>query len=182
MRDDEKKRIQRAQCGDKEAIAALYDQHYEAIFNYLYYRVGHLSIAEDLTADVFLRMIDNLASYKDQGRPFLTWLYTIARNRVIDHYRKEDGKNPLPIKEERIAGSTGIPRQHVQDQEMSFCFTKALHHLTENQRRVIIHKIIDQRSTRETAKLLQKSEGAVRSLQYRALEALEKALREEKCL
>ena len=86
---DEAHLVRRAQKGDREAIAALYDCCYDSVFTYIYYRVSDQQCAEDLTTEVFVRMISVLPDYVDQGRPVLAWLYTIARNLVIDHYRSQ---------------------------------------------------------------------------------------------
>jgi len=94
MDKKESKLLQRAQRGDKQAIAALYDLHYQAVYKYIFFRVNDQPTAEDLSAEVFIRMIKRLSTYQDRGRPLLAWLYTIARNMVTDHHRK-DGKRDI---------------------------------------------------------------------------------------
>lgn len=181
MKRDEVKLIKRAKRGDQQAVSELYERHYDPIFNYVYYRVEDQATAEDLSADVFIRMLERLDGYSSTGGPILAWLYTIARNLVIDHYRTYD-KEILPIKDRVLAGDAKSPAKAIEKSDAQRCYTKALHHLTEDQRRVIIHKFIEERSTAETAQLLDKSKGAVRSLQYRALNALKKALDKEECI
>lgn len=182
MKKDETELIHLAKEGDEAAVSALYDRHYDAVFNYLYYRVNDQATAEDLTADVFVLMLENIESYTDQGQPILAWLYTIARNRVIDYYRDSDQFEKLPVKDELMAGNQETPSEIIKAQQSQACFRRALYHLTSSQRQVIIHKFLNQMSTTETAEMLDKSEGAVRSLQLRALTALENALEEEGCL
>lgn len=179
---EERELIARAKQGDQQAVGELYDRHYDAVYQYIYYRITDKGFAEDLTADVFIRMLDHLDSYQSRGRPFLAWLYTIARNLVIDHYREGEKEPALPLKEELLSGEMGRPKAVVERRETTACFTRAFHHLTELQRDVLHNRFIEQRTTRETAQLLEKSREAVRALQYRALIALKTALDEEDCL
>ena len=81
--------IARAQRGDVDAIGALYDMHYRAIFRYLRARVGDQQLAEDLTGDVFRRMLTGVRQYRPMGLPFQAWLFRIAHNLLVDHYRQE---------------------------------------------------------------------------------------------
>jgi len=178
----EQKLLQGAQRGDKKAIADLYDTHYRAVYNYIFYRVSDLQVAEDLSAEVFIRMINKLPAYIDRGRPFLAWLYTIARNMLIDHYRIEDKKEETPIKEEVLEDQILNPDQQVQDRQTEDCFREAMKLLPETQRQLLVYRFINGFSTPKIIQLLNKSDRAVRSLQHRALRSLEKVLVEENCL
>ena len=182
--DDQKEQnlIRGAQRGDKKAIAALYDQHYRAVYNYIYYRVSDQQAAEDISGEVFIRMLRKLPTYRDRGRPFLAWLYTIARNLVVDHYRAREKNEMLPIRENLVEGREKAPDQRLQSQQQSDCFRKALEQLPESQRKLLIFRFIDGFSTPRIVDLLGKSDRAVRSLQHRALRSLERVLVEEKCL
>lgn len=182
MENKEKKLLQRAQLGDRQAIAMLYDQHYLSIYNYIYFRVNDRPTAEDLSAEVFIRMINKLPSYVDRGRPMLAWLYTIARNIVIDHHRANVNQKELSIKDQLLTDQDKGPAQQFQDNQAQDCFRKALIHLPESQRLILIYRFIEEFSTNKILELLNKSDRAVRSLQHRALRSLEKALIEENCL
>jgi RNA polymerase sigma-70 factor, ECF subfamily len=83
--------IRQAQQGDRQAFAELYERYQPAIYNYLFYRIDDPDCAEELTCEVFARMVQNIRRYQDQGQPFLSWLYVIARNLRFDYYR-ENGK------------------------------------------------------------------------------------------
>src|SRR5689334_7172172 len=83
----ERELVERAQRGDNEAVSMLYDTYAQAVFRYISYRVESDVIAEDLTGDVFLRMVRGLPEYQDIGAPFGAWLYRIAANRITDFYR-----------------------------------------------------------------------------------------------
>jgi len=182
--DDKKEKdlLRSAQRGDKKAIADLYDEHYRAVFNYIYYRVNHQLTAEDLSAEVFIRMINKLPDYVDRGRPLLAWLYTIARNMVIDFHRNQEKKEEVQIKEEVLEDRIESPDQQVQNRQREDCFQRAIHLLPETQRQLVIYRFINGFSTPKIIQLLNKSDRAVRSLQHRALRSLEQVLAEENCL
>ena len=178
----EQKLLQSAQRGDNKAIGDLYDLHYKPVYNYIFYRVSNLQVAEDLSAEVFIRMINKLPAYIDRGRPFLAWLYTIARNIVIDYHRVEGKKEEVLIKEDILEDKILNPDQQVQDRQTSDCFKSALKTLPETQRKLLIYRFINGFSTPKIIQLLNKSDRAVRSLQHRALRSLEKVLVKENCL
>ena len=178
----EKNMLRKARTGDKKAIAYLYDLHYRAVYNYIFYRVSDLQAAEDLSAEVFIRMINKLPDYVDRGRPLLAWLYTIARNLVIDHHRIADKKEEVALKEEILENKIPGPDQELQDRQTSDCFREALKQLPEAQRQLLIYRFINEFSMTIIIQLLNKSDRAVRSLQHRALRSLERVLAEENCL
>ena len=88
-RDDEAQLVRRAKQGDQAAFAEIYTRHHDAVYAYLYYRVNDVQVAEDLTGEVFLRLVAKMDRYTYRGRPILAWMYTIARNLLIDHQRKQ---------------------------------------------------------------------------------------------
>jgi RNA polymerase sigma-70 factor (ECF subfamily) len=178
----EKELLKQAISGDKKAIAALYDLHYQVIYRYVIYRVSDRTSAEDLTAEVFIRMIRKLPGYKDRGKPLLAWLYTIARNLVIDHHRSFGKENHLPIKDQVISDKAPGPVRRLQQRQDEQCFQKALDKLPESQRLILVYRFIEEFPTPKILELMGKSDRAIRSLQHRALRSLDKALREEKCI
>ena len=179
--NDEAQIIRRAQSGQREAFGILHDRNRQAIFNYIYYRVGDQGTAEDLTAEVFLRMVEKLDRYRDRGKPFIAWLYTIARNLLTDHYRRNgNGGEILPLND-RFETGDASPLADAENQLAAECLQQALRSLTEEQRQVIVGKFIEDRSNAEMARILSKSEGAVKSLQHRALAALRRAIEKEGC-
>ncbi len=180
MLANEKEIIHRAQRGDRDALATLYREHYSAIFNYFFYRLGDQTTAEDLTAEVFVRMVDKIDGYRYRGKPILAWLYTIARNLLINYRQRAENAPKLPL-EERLVASDGNPVQAAERRLTVDCLQLALNYLTDVQRQVIIGKFIEGRSTAEVAKILNKTEGAIKSLQHRALGALRRAMEKENC-
>jgi RNA polymerase sigma-70 factor (ECF subfamily) len=178
--DDEAQLIRRAQAGDPQALTALYDRYQPAIFTYLFYRLDDQAIAEELTGEVFVRMVEKIDRYQARGQPILAWLYTIARNLRNDHYRQAESARLLPL-DETLVADHGDPPQTIEHQLAADCLRRALRHLTGDQQEVIVHKFVGDRSNAEVAVLLGKDEGAVKSLQHRALAALRRAIEKERC-
>lgn len=176
---DESRLIQRAQKGDRDAIAALYDRCYDPVFTYIYYRVSDHECAEDLTTEVFVRMITLLHGYVDHGKPILAWLYTIAHNLVVDHYRSR--KVETVSLDERLVENDGKhPARRSEERESQEMLGRALEKLTEEQRLVIQLKFIEDYEVGEVAAIMNRNERAIRSLQHRALAALLRVFQQER--
>ena len=171
---DELKLISLSQQGDAEALASLYACYVERITRYVYFRVTDHQLAEDITSRIFLKMLENLDTYQAGQSPVIAWLYRMAHNAVIDHYRTKktfvslDDVHPAEVKQE-----DGI-EEKLELQIKSQQLRAALQLLTEEQQRVLILKFIDGLSTQEIARQLGKRQGAVRGLQMRALQRLSK--------
>jgi len=178
MSDDERGLIKRAQVGERSALGVLYRQHQPAIFTYLYYRLGDQAAAEDLAAEVFVRMVEQIERYRDQGRPILAWLYTIARNLLTDHYRRNGRAQLMPLDEQLVAG-LGNPVALTDRRLDEAMLVRALRRLTDIQKQVIVGRFVEERPNAEMATILGKTEGAIKSLQHRALAALRRAIEEE---
>ena len=162
-----------AQRGDMDAIGALYDQHYEAVFRYLCSRAGDRQLAQDLTGDVFKRMLTGLPQYRQRGLPFRAWLFRIAHNLLTDHYRKESGHVSVMLDEtERQGGGEADPAAVVEQKLMFEQAYRALAELGDLQRQVLTLRFLSGLSLREVALALGKTEDAVKALQRRGLAAL----------
>jgi RNA polymerase sigma-70 factor (ECF subfamily) len=170
--------VKRAQQGDQAAFTAIYDQYYDAVYTYLYYRVTDTALAEDLTADVFVRLVKYIHTFTPGDKPILAWLYTIAANLLTDHRRKNGRYTWLPLDESLTAGLTdpgGLSQQKWQHN----CLLAAVNQLAEEQRQVVLLKFVEKWSNASIAQHLGRTEGAVKSLQHRALESLRRILVEE---
>jgi RNA polymerase sigma-70 factor (ECF subfamily) len=171
-RVDEQRLLQQAQRGDTEAFAELYRAHVQAIFRFIVHRVNDTQLAEDLTGDVFTRALQSLGRYQDQGKPFVAWLYRIARARVIDHYRKYDRRpaesdidnEPLPV-------DTDMDVSMVRRQAANV-LRAAIAELTEDQQQVIMLRFIEGYRIDAIAEVMGKQPNAIKALQHRALRAL----------
>ncbi len=175
---DDLELLQRACKLDRDAIGQLYQEHVHAIYRYVYYRVGDAQAAEDLTAEVFLRAVESLPHYRPTGTPFRAWLYRIARARVADHYRRQKRARVLPLEEEWLSDEESPQHQAEKAQDVRR-LAEAIRHLTGDQQQVLILKFVDRLSNAQVAQILGKTEGAVKSLQHRALRALERQMSQD---
>lgn len=176
MAEGEKEQWLRAQRGEEPAVETLYRNYYRTIYTYVFYRVGDGTLAEDLTAEVFLRLVDRIPEMKVNGKPPLAWLYTIARNLIIDNYRHDPPHRSVPLDENLMERKEYQPETQTEYRLNQDRLREALNYLTEAQRQVILMKFIERRSNAEIASVLGKEEGAIKSIQHRALDALKRVL------
>ncbi len=176
---DEDQLIRRARQGDLAAVSELYNLHVDRIYQYVRYRTGDDLTAEDITAEVFLRAIESLGSYNDQGAPFIAWLYRIAHARVIDFWRSSNRRQTAPLDDPLLQDSLVETDEAIEiDFLQHRLLWSALHRLTDDQQNVIVLKFMQGLSNAEIAQLIGKTEGAVKALQRRALESLARMLDE----
>jgi RNA polymerase sigma-70 factor (ECF subfamily) len=178
VHNDESSLIERAKRYDQKAISELYKRHVQSIYRYIYYRVGDVNVAEDLTADVFLKALEGLERFTYRGIPFSAWLYRIAHARAMDHFRRQARREHLPLDERLVATGKG-PQAMVEARLDHEELQSAIAQLTTDQQQVIILKFVEGLSNAEVAGILGKSEGAVKSLQHRALNSLQRITRRE---
>lgn len=165
-----------ARQGHTEPVSALYQHYHPAIFRYLYYRVGDQQTAEDLTAEVFLRMVRSLGEFRAQGVPFHAWLFRIARNLAVDHFRRTHTQSAVELPESHPDGAT---TEHLVELTLtSERLQQALTQLNEEQREVVTLRFILGMSLVETAQAIHRSEDAVKGLQRRGLMALREQLKD----
>ena len=176
-KQEERELIERAKECDSSAFARLYEYYYQGIYNYIYLRVSDVSQAEDLTSEVFMKVLESIDSFTFRGIPFSSWLYRIARNMMVDYYRSHKEPVDLPLKDEVLpAGKdpSDVFERELTQQEL----VRALSNLTEDQQEVVILRFVEGFSPSDVAQVLGKSEGAVKSLQYRGLNSLNRVLGE----
>jgi RNA polymerase sigma-70 factor (ECF subfamily) len=161
----------RARQGDKEAYGDLYELYLDEIYGYIYYRVSNRADAEDLTEQVFLKAWENLSNYRGDV-PFKAWLYRIARNATVDHYRTRKQSVPLDLNEP-IMDKQEQPEQKALNRETALRLNGAIAKLSTLHQDVIILRFVNGHSTEEIAQILERSTGAVRVLQHRALKAIQ---------
>lgn len=170
---DETALVRRAIRGDEEAFARLYDGYVERVYRFVYFRVSDDTVTEDLVSQVFLKAWQSLDRYKVGSAPFIAWLYAIARNLVIDHYRSKRETVPL---EEAVALPSDMqsPDEEVQLQFDLEAMRDALQALSADQQQVLILKYIAGLPNPDIAKIMHKNEGTIRGLQMRGLQTLAK--------
>ena len=175
---DEARLVRQAQSGDAESFARLYDGYVERVYRYVFFRVSDDEMAEDITSQVFLKAWENLDRYQFGSSPFLAWLYTIARNQVIDHYRAR--KQTVSIDEVvSLPAHDDAVDEQVQVRFDIQAMSDGLQFLTEEQQQVLTLRFIAGLETNEISKQMGKAEGAIRALQMRALQALSKYMAEK---
>ena len=179
---NERQLVLQAQAGNSEAFGQLYDAYMERIYRFVYFRVEDQQTAEDITSQVFLTAWNNLDRFQFSRTPYLAWLYTIAHNAVIDHYRTrkvttalDDVQLSQPDHSEAVENDIDLT---VEMQSVK----SALQTLTDDQQKVLTLKFIEGMSNNEIARHLGKREGAIRALQMRGLQALAKQLEEKMAL
>lgn len=173
--------IERAQAGDGAAFGLLYDRYFDTVFRFVYFRVGNRQLAEDLTADTFLRALKRIGSFTWQGRDLGAWLVTIARNLVADHfksgrYRLEVTTGDVLDADRPDRGPEGSPEAAVIDHITNVDLLKAVKQLNPEQQECIVLRFLHGFSVAETAQAMSKNEGAIKALQYRAVRALARLL------
>lgn len=176
---DEVTLVKQAVAGDADAFGALYLQHLDAIYRYVYFRVGDAEDAEDLTEQAFLKAWKALPGYKPDGARFSSWLYRIAHNAVVDHHRRRRDEVPLPPSEGNggTLGAEWESRQptaleQVIRAEEAQELASAMARLPEEYQELIILRFVEGLRHAEVARIIGKSENACRVIQHRALEAL----------
>lgn len=168
--------IKQAKEGEIDAIGELYEGHRLSVFRYLYYRTGDTHTADDLTSEVFLRMIRGLSGYQIQETNFQAWLFQIAHNLLNDHYRKTNGRSHVQLEENVMDNSQHSRSRPVEHSLNSVTLQQALEMLSGEQRDVVVMRFIVGMSIAEVARALHKSEDAVKGLQRRALMNLRSVL------
>ena len=176
MLDREKSIVSGAVRGEASAFGLLYDYYQPKIYRFIAIKVSRSEEAEDLTHQVFLNAWQNIKNYKNQGFPFSSWLYRIARNQVIDYYRtSKETVDVEQVDPEYFAVPASI---HFEvDNNLKIGEVRlAIEKLSPDYQDVIIMRFVEELSIKETADTLQKSEGAVKLMQYRALKKLKELL------
>ncbi len=178
-RNNDAELVRQAQAGDAEAFGQLYERYLADVYKFFFYRTGSQDQAEDLTEDTFFKAWRHLQRLKpEDAANFRMWLFRIARNTLIDHYRTQRDEAPLEALGEGPAEPSGVEERivHMQDQER---VAQALQRLPDRLRDVIIYRFLHNLSHEETARLMGLKPNHVRVLQYRALKQLRQFFSEE---
>lgn len=167
--------LQQAKRGNRQALAAIYDAFQPPIYRYVYRQVDGEETARDLTADVFHRFLQALHQGTGPDNYLQAWLYRVAHNTIVDHYRRQQHRNHLPLLEQVISADDDPVRQA----ETSLAVAQvrqSMQQLTPDQQQVIALKFFAGLSNQEIALIVAKPVGAVKALQHRAIAALQRQL------
>ena len=168
--------VERAQRGDRDALEELYLIHFDRIYSYLHVSVGNRHDAEDLTTQTFLKMLESIGKFRWRSAPFSAWLFRIAHNLAMDHFRatkrwQPEEEVPEPPPDDSTSAEAGalesIGRKSMLD---------LIDELSPEQQQVLTLKFVFDFGNAEAATILGKSEGAIKSLQHRALASLQKQM------
>ena len=174
-RSEEWELVQRAQTLDEAALASLYTSYYPRVYNYAFLQLGDIHAAEDLASEVMLKLLESIKKYRFRGTPFSAWVFRIARNRLIDLHRRRKRRGEVnltePLASMQIGPQTMAERALERGQ-----LQLALKYLTDEQRQVIVLKFIEGFDNASIARILGRSEGAIKSLQHRALNSLRRVM------
>jgi RNA polymerase sigma-70 factor (ECF subfamily) len=176
---NERQLVLQAQAGNTEAFGQLYDAYMERIYRFVYFRVEDQQTAEDITSQVFLKAWSNLDRFSFTRTPYLAWLYTIAHNAVIDHYRTRKVTTALDDVQLSQQDHAEVVENDIDLTSEMKLVKEALQALTDDQQKVLTLKFMEGMSNHEIARHLGKREGAIRALQMRGLQALAKQLEEK---
>ena len=168
--------VERAQEGERDALEELYLLHFDRIYSYLHMSVGNRHDAEDLTTQTFLKMLEAIGRFRWRSAPFSAWLFRIAHNLAMDHFRATKRTQP----EEEVPEPLGSEEISAEEEAMHSIGRQSMLELIENlspeQQQVLTLKFVFNFGNAETATILGKTEGAVKSLQHRALVSLQKQI------
>jgi RNA polymerase sigma-70 factor (ECF subfamily) len=174
---DEKALLRRARSLDDSALGVVFDTYYPLLYRYIYHHVHHQAKAEDLTGEVFARLLTHLAEGRGPKRHLQAWLYRVAHNLVIDESRRRIHRDHQPLDDWSVPDERDVESQAHISLEWRQA-RAALEELSPKQRAVIILKFLEGYTNREISRILELSVGAVKSLQHRGLASMRRHLTE----
>lgn len=174
--EDQASLLERIQQHDQEALAEVYDRYFDQLYRYVYYRLNEPEVAADITGEVFLALVSSLKTGKPPRTSLSGWLYTVARNLAADYIKKK-GKT-VPLIDEIVSDEPALSDQ-AHWTHLVPALKTALHQLTDDQQHVIALRFGQGMSLAETATIMDKSVGAIKALQHRALASLARLMPQE---
>ncbi|PZG22978.1 sigma-70 family RNA polymerase sigma factor [Nonomuraea aridisoli] len=179
--DDLRTLVLHAKNGCTDSFGTLYDRYVDLVYRYVYFRVGSHPLAEDLTSETFLRALRKIGDFTWQGRDFGAWLVTIARNLVADHFKS--GRYRLEVTTAEVIDvpleGSHIPENAVVTAIINDRVLRAVRDLNPEQQECVVLRFLHGLSLAETALIMGKKSGAIKALQFRAIRALARALKQD---
>lgn len=177
----EEQAIALASKGDRTAFGILYDIYADRIYNYIFYRTGNPLDAEDLTARVFFRAMRHITKYTDRGVPFSAWLYRIAHNLVANWHRDSSRHQEVALEDGyRASKGEEHPEAALLQSEEENALLHLIRNLSEERQQLLILKFVEHLSNAEIGQIMDRTEGAIKSLYHRTLLALRDEIRNDK--
>jgi RNA polymerase sigma-70 factor (ECF subfamily) len=171
--------VEQAQKGNREALEELYLLHFDRIYSYLHMSVGNRHDAEDLTTQTFVKMLESIGKFRWRSAPFSAWLFRIAHNLAMDHFRANKRWQPEEDVPEPDPGEQSAAEQEALESIGRQSMLEMIERLSHEQQQVLTLKFVFNFSNAEAATILDKTEGAIKSLQHRALASLQRQLQKQ---
>jgi RNA polymerase sigma-70 factor (ECF subfamily) len=172
--------VKRAQALDAAALSSLFDTFYPKIYNYGLIHLQEAHAAEDLASDVMLKVLESIPKYRSRGVPLSAWVFRIARNRIVDIKRRGSWRREVGLTDTFVDGASTAPHSAIENALDYGQVSHALSYLTRVQEQVIVLRFLKDLDVATVAKILGRSESAVKSLQFRALTSLRRILQGSK--
>ncbi len=173
---DEESLVLRAKERDEAALTQLYEENFDKIYRYIVLKIGDRTEAEDMTQQVFLKAFKSISGYRSKGSPFSSWLFRIAHNQVVDHWRKKSKRATVPLEETLVGSGNSNPGSDVERKMDIENLVAATKRLTGLQQEVVSLRFAGGLSVAQVARLMGKTEGAIKALQHSAIVSLRKML------
>jgi RNA polymerase sigma-70 factor (ECF subfamily) len=171
--------VEQAQQGNRDALEELYLLHFDRIYSYLHMSVGNRHDAEDLTTQTFVKMLESIGKFRWRSAPFSAWLFRIAHNLAMDHFRANKRWQPEEEVPEPDPGEESAAEVEALESIGRQSMLQMLERLSHEQKQVLTLKFVFNFSNAEAATILDKTEGAIKSLQHRALASLQRQLQNQ---
>jgi len=171
--------VEQAQQGNRDALEELYLLHFDRIYSYLHMSVGNRHDAEDLTTQVFVKMLESIGKFRWRSAPFSAWLFRIAHNLAMDHFRANKRWQPEEEVPEPDPGDRSAAEEEALESIGRESMLEMIGKLSHEQQQVLTLKFVFNFSNAEAATILDKTEGAIKSLQHRALASLQRQLQKQ---
>lgn len=163
----------KASQGDSEAFGVIYDRYVGRIYNYIFYRTGNQHDAEDLTSRVFTRAIKHIGKYQNRGVPFSAWLYRIAHNLVANWHRDNSRRHEVELEDSYwVSSNSDMPEHILERSQEDAALLNVIRDLPEDRQTLLILKFVEHMSNAEIGHIMERTEGAVKSLYHRTLLSL----------
>ena len=174
--------VNKARTGDKDALTELYGVFREKIYRYVFFKCGNHADAEDITNEVFLRMIQSIANFQWKGIGFSSWLFKIASNLVVDYYRNKSRRNIESIEKRDYIGETNWEQisEFLDNRDLFHAIYKDTDDLTGLQKEVVNLRFIGDLSLKETAEAMSKNVNSIKAIQHAAIKKLKEKVQENK--
>ncbi len=176
--EDERSWVEKARAGDTEAVGWLYERYFERIHRYIYLKIGNPVDAEDITEQVFLKMLEAIGNFRWQGSSFASWLFRIAHNLTVDYIRHHSRHQQVSLEPvgDSLPSNGPDPHDIAEQSDIGDHLKASISELTELQAQVINLKFASGLSNAEVAEIMNRTEGAIKALQYSALQNLNKLM------